>query len=106
MPKFVLNLLLLGFISVLASCSSRGGGDDSSATPTASEAANCLEIRSYGDALTLSGNASYQYRPTATTVTNQGTIYALSGNPVTAAIPFAEIEVFKWQWRSDSMRQH
>jgi hypothetical protein len=94
MPKIVLNLLLLGFISVMVSCSNGGGGGgDSSATPTASETANCLEVRAYGDALTLSGNASYQYRPTATTTTNQGTIYALSGIPATAAIPFAEIEV-------------
>tara|TARA_B110001454_G_scaffold218991_1_gene249055 strand:- start:96436 stop:98358 length:1923 start_codon:yes stop_codon:yes gene_type:complete len=93
MPKFMLNLLLLGSISVLISCSNGGGGDDSSATPTASETTNCLDVRSYADALTLSGNASYQYRPITTTATNQGTIYALSGNPATAVIPYAEIEV-------------
>lgn len=89
----MLDFLLLGSISVLVSCSNGGGGEDSSATPTASETANCLEVRAYADALNLSGNASYQYRPTATTPTNQGIIYALSGNPVTAAIPYAEIEV-------------
>ncbi len=94
MPKSVLKLLLLSAGSALISCSNGGGGgDQGSAAPTAAETANCLDVRSYSDSLTISGNASYQYRPVATTTTSQGIIYALSGNPATAAVPFAEIEV-------------
>lgn len=93
MPNFVLNILLLMAIFTLISCGGGGGGGDSSATPTASETPNCLDVRSYADPITVSGNATYQYRPIAVASTNQGTIYALSGNPVSAAVPFAEIEV-------------
>lgn len=89
----MLNLLLLLFASVLISCSNGGGGGDSSATPTASETANCLDVRSYANAITVSGTANYQYRAIAVTTTSQGTIYGLSGNPTSAAIPYAEIEV-------------
>lgn len=94
MSKSMLKLLLLSAVLALISCSNGGSeGDQNSAAPTATETANCLDIRAYGDALTISGNANYQYRPVAATTTSQGTIFALSGNPATAAIPFAEIEI-------------
>lgn len=94
MPKALFKLLLLPVVFALISCSNRGGrGDQSSVVPTAAETANCLDVRSYTDTLTISGNATYEYRPVNTTSTNQGVIYGLSGNPVPAVIPFAEIEV-------------
>lgn len=94
MPNFKLRLLILLSFSILISCSKSSGGDEeSSVAPSTSETANCIDVRSYPDPLTVSGNASYQYRPVAITNSTQGVIYGLSGSPVSAVIPFAEIEV-------------
>jgi hypothetical protein len=94
MPKIILSSILLVIVSVLVACSKNGGGDDQgSSAPASNESANCIELRGYSDPITVTGNAIYFYRPVATTTTNQGVIFGLSGNPVSASIPFAEIEV-------------
>lgn len=94
MPRVNLLLLIVLCISSLISCSNGGGGGgDQSSVATSAEPANCIDVRSYADSVTITGTANYQYRPIAITNSSQGIIYGLSGNPVTATIPFAEIEV-------------
>ncbi|MBL7545061.1 MAG: hypothetical protein JNL11_14685 [Bdellovibrionaceae bacterium] len=94
MLKNILSSVLLLSVSVLVSCAKSRGGDQGSAAPSASETPNCLELKGYGNPITVSGNAHYYYRPVSSTmVSGQGTILVLSGNPVSTGIPYAEIEV-------------
>lgn len=94
MPKFTIKWTLLISVCMLIACGKKGGkGDQSSTAPQASETPNCLDVRTYSGGATISGMATYEYRPVAITSSSQGVIYGLSGNPVSAAIPFAEIEV-------------
>ncbi len=94
MANFKLRLVALLLVGISISCSKSGGGDDQgSASPSASETANCLEVKAYGNPITVAGTATYQYRQAGATTSSQGLIYALTGNPVSAVIPFAEIQV-------------
>lgn len=94
MPKCILKWIILLSTCIVVSCNSKKSGNkQSSVVPTANETPNCLDIRSPASPITISGTASYQYRPIAITSSSQGIIYGLSGNPTTTAIPFAEIEV-------------
>lgn len=88
---YLVVLTLLSFL--LSSCSGSGGGD--SGSPSVSEnpePSNCIDLVWHADPITLSGTASYEYRAPAV-VSGSPSYVALSGNPISAGIPFAEVEV-------------
>lgn len=93
MPNFKLVTVAVLSFSLLISCNRGGGSDQSSTAASIAESPNCLDVRTYSNPITLTGYANYQYRPVAVTNSSQGIIFGLSGNPVWAVIPYAEIAV-------------
>lgn len=89
-----LHIFLLASVFIHLGCSKGGGGGDQGSSSTVVfESPHCNDYRTFGDAVTVSGIAHYQYRAVATVTTTQGNIRGLSGDPTTDTISFAEIMV-------------
>ncbi|MCK6596961.1 MAG: hypothetical protein L6Q37_01240 [Bdellovibrionaceae bacterium] len=86
-------LSLLSLLFVIVNCQKNGGSSSSNATTEIPESSVCHESKSFPNHVTLTGSAVYFYRPVNSVYTSHGYIKVLSGNPVSDAISYAEINL-------------
>lgn len=80
------SFLLLAVPALIGCAGASGENDGSGTNAQVSETSYCADRPTYPGGVTLTADAEYEYRPLDVLV-------GLSGNPVSAGIPFAEVRV-------------